>query len=383
MRKNISRVAVNCTRVLVDSDSFGDWLWSLTFNHMLYVSVTWSLVPVGALGLITNSLNVIGFVRVGLQDSATICFFALSVSDLCFTMMVYTTNSLCVIGLAFPDLLVYIGEDAYWTSYYMNMAFDSSSILRALIAVIRACCVVLPFHVKHMFSTSRTVATVLFIFACNVISYVSFEFLKIKLLLTDETTNTTYVVVAYKGGWEIADYFRNIFIKMIVVCMCQVIVGVSLVLIIYGMVATSSYHQSLYINCDTTEPSSQLMNRLRKASRRENISFLKSVHNTQETNQAVKRRQSNKKEVRVIQQVAILSSLHLICNTFEVGYYILRHVMDVENNTYIFMSVYWALEAFNRFTGPANAATNFFIYYVFNSKFRQAVYKMCRARSRN
>ncbi|BFZ05474.1 hypothetical protein BsWGS_08513 [Bradybaena similaris] len=383
MRKNISRVTVNSTRALVDSDSFGDWLWSLTLNHMLYVSVTWILVPVGVLGLITNSLNVIGFVRVGLQDSATICFFALSASDLCFTLMVCTKNSLSVIGLAFPDLLVNIGEDAYWATYYMHMAFDSSSILRTLIAVIRACCVVLPFHVKRMFSTSRTVSTVLFICTCNIVSYVSFEFLKIKRLFTNEITNTTYVADGYIDGWEMSQHFRNIFNKMIVVCVCEVFVGVSLVLIVCGMLATSNYHQSLRINRDTTEPSSQLVNRLRKTSRQEKMTFIKSVHNIQETIYTVKRRQSNKKEMRVIQQVAILSSLHLICNTFEVGYCVLSQIMDVNNNTYIFMSVHWALEAFNRFTGPANAASNFFIYYVFNSKFRQAVYKMCRARSRN
>lgn len=305
-------------------------------NLMLTI-LMWSLVPLGLLGLVTNTINVLVYLKIGLRDSASICFFALSTCDLCFTIISIVSNTFNIIMLVKPDML-YINHHLTSSRFYEGMLFDISALIKTFIAVQRGCCVAFPFHVNRVFTKKKTTAVIVCLTLLYLACYVNWEFLKSKEEIRNTYINRTEAYTMFTDGSRASDTFRTILNKTVVICCCEILVLLSLFAIIYGMKSTTKRRQTL------------------------------------KAGQNLK----NKKDTSVIKQVTLVSVVHLICCSLVSARAILVQFLLNFKISFQFVYVYLALNEIINFTGPCGATMNFFIYYHYNHRFKQTVSGICR-----
>lgn len=333
--------------------------------------VTYSLIPVGTLGLITNSLNVVVYGMIGFQESVFVCFFFLSVCDLCFIIIRCSTNIFDAFSLANPERRYYADITIDTITFYEGMIFDISACVKTFIAVQRGCCVAFPFHTKKVFTNKRAAAVILCSCLLNVTLYVFLEFLKVKEM---SSTNKTSVVTLEIEYLKLSSKIRNTFNKTALVFACEVLVLLSLVVIVYGMVSTSKWRQSLAAEGSskpqTPTPRARDQSLCKpKEKGTSNIGY-RSQHNLPVITH--QKPIKDKRELRVVKQVTLISTVHLVCYTPVAINAILFETIE-NNKTFELLTLYVFISEVALFLGPFNAAINFFIYYIYNYKFKHTM----------
>ena len=115
-------------------------------------------ICIAIFGLISNSINIIVFLKIGLRDNVTITLLFLSVSDLINLCL----NSPRTVGRFMqeniPDhpwpfnfYIIVLGP--YWYAYVF---YDYSSFISVFLAGVRCACVARPLRFKSMFTKTRT-----------------------------------------------------------------------------------------------------------------------------------------------------------------------------------------------------------------------------------
>ncbi|KAK3767309.1 hypothetical protein RRG08_050860 [Elysia crispata] len=170
----------------------GDWS-SLPFyrDFLDFSSILTPAWPIIILaGLITNTVNIVVFLKAGVKDSVTTLLLTLSVSDVIFLTLIIptviswqikTTPTTTTLHLLF-----------YWPAMTV---YDYSSYISVFLGVTRCACVVKPLHFKSVFTKGRTVAAVFVLLCIDVLLHIpvlSFRQLK---WVTDPTTNTSRLTV--------------------------------------------------------------------------------------------------------------------------------------------------------------------------------------------
>lgn len=119
---------------------------------------------VSVFGVISNTINICIFWKLGLKDSMCINTFALSLVD-CLTTFLQAAVCLCyLVHRLYPASNVDVWALGFFAFLWMqNAVYMSSCWITALITIERCFCIVLPFDVKHIFNKSRSVGMVLII----------------------------------------------------------------------------------------------------------------------------------------------------------------------------------------------------------------------------
>lgn len=370
----------------IDMYFFDDFGFSLVQNIF-----TCSLVPVGTLGLITNSLNVLVYATIGLHDSVSISFFSLSVSDLCFIILSYQKIITRVFITTDPEFRYNrYNRIVNLLGFYGGAAFDISVCVKAFIAVQRGCCVAFPFHVNRMFTKKRAAVVLLGFCLLIIACYVNDEFIKDNGFV-DPFTNETY-----NEDLRVPYTIRYILNKTILVFGCNVLIFVSLVVIVYGMASTSKWRQSSAAERSTTRQTSTAWARtlsLIKLNGEGASNGGKGASNGEESASngregasnggcssqhklAITKSQKPKKdprELRVVKQVILISTLHLVSYTPVAIYAVVFNTLVSVYFTPYVLVIYMYMSEVNSFLGPFNAALNFFIYNKYNQKFHQTM----------
>ena len=157
----------------------------LDFSSIL--TPAWPIIILA--GLITNTINIVVFLKAGVKDSVTTLLLTLSVSDAIFLTLIMptviwqnkTTPTTTTLHLLF-----------YWPAMTV---YDYSSYISVFLGVTRCACVVKPLHFKSVFTKGRTVAAVFVLLCIDVLLHIpvlSFRQLK---WVTDPTTNTSRLTV--------------------------------------------------------------------------------------------------------------------------------------------------------------------------------------------
>ena len=163
-------------------------------NQVIYQTIlqpVWPLLI--CIGLISNAINVIVFLKTGVRDSVSTLLFTLSISDACFLSLISPTIVLYIWNKSYLDqtLMAF-----HFLCYWPAMTFyDFSSYISVFPGVTRCACVVKSLHFKSMFTKNRTVLAVCIMSCFDVLLHV--HVLSISRLgwRTDPLTNYSYLSI--------------------------------------------------------------------------------------------------------------------------------------------------------------------------------------------
>ena len=111
-------------------------------NHLLTFIAFFLTTTVSIFGMFGNTANLIVYYKMGLQDTTTINFFVLAISD--FTV---SASALCIqisrmatVGAAPPA--------AYIASFFIYVGCGFGAMITALLSIERSLCIVFPLQVS-------------------------------------------------------------------------------------------------------------------------------------------------------------------------------------------------------------------------------------------
>ncbi|KAK3799583.1 hypothetical protein RRG08_053211 [Elysia crispata] len=118
---------------------------------------------VGVLGIVTNSVNICVYVKMGLSETTNISFFSLSISDLLVSLsavLVQLTYNPPVSVMTLPSGAP-VSEIGMAACFIMFPSMGCSAWITAVLSVERCLCISTPLKVKEIFTPKRTVFLVL------------------------------------------------------------------------------------------------------------------------------------------------------------------------------------------------------------------------------
>ncbi|GFR72067.1 LOW QUALITY PROTEIN: chemosensory receptor C [Elysia marginata] len=147
------------------------------------------------LGLTTNALNIVTFLRVGVKDSVTTLLLSLSISDAWFLTFMSPTllrHGFYLLGSynnrVFSDI-------RFLTNWPAFTFYDFSAYVSVVLGVTRCACVAMPLRFKSVFTKKRTIISVIVLFCINVLIHIPVLTIYKLGWKTDPLTNESYVGV--------------------------------------------------------------------------------------------------------------------------------------------------------------------------------------------
>lgn len=294
------------------------------------------------MGMCTNFLNLNTFLKIGLKETVTISFFALAVSD-----FLYCT--LTSFGLV-PSLMS-VAERNYSLYFYLRpmviaffimcvrRTFSVTSVLiTTFLAIQRCLSVVLPFHVKGVFTRSRTFCFMAIIFTFSLICSMLFTFPHRTREFRNPKFNATQLTMYRLPDSDWFVFPIELLFGIVINFGCQAIVLISLV--VMGMWLRKS---AQFRRWSTTGP-------------RPGITW-----NKQNT---------SSKETLALIQVSIVCAIFITMNIPFVCLGITKLLVADFGPGLAFRSFYRMFYNIVTLSELCNASLNFFVYFKYNSKFR-------------
>ncbi|KAH9493219.1 hypothetical protein Btru_020918 [Bulinus truncatus] len=229
--------------------------WYISDEVMEYLDLSLTITVHGIFsvaGVVSNIVNVVIFVKLGLKDSMSIGLLTLSLTDLAVTVLQLASCCSYLVKLVIPDSPVdpwFLG--GYIFSWSRYVAYLISCWITTVIAVERCFCVVSPFTVRQMFTRTRCVAVLLAICLFHVcihlpvFIYARVEWTRQSLGLDSSPDNETlysdrYVLTVVFNGdsarWEmLSDMIAGISLSVL----SQVILLICTLWMIYSLKASS------------------------------------------------------------------------------------------------------------------------------------------------
>ncbi|KAI8771483.1 5-hydroxytryptamine receptor 2 [Biomphalaria glabrata] len=120
--------------------------------------------------IFANILNLATFYTIGSKDGVNVTFLALSLSDLAYVLL-DALNTVCLLIATSPwqpSLPVSMYSITGCVIPYQYIFLETSTSLETYLAVTRCCCVALPLKFKNVFTFRRSLSVLVIIFICNV-----------------------------------------------------------------------------------------------------------------------------------------------------------------------------------------------------------------------
>ena len=116
-------------------------------------------------GLISNTINIVVFLKAGNKDNVTTLLLSLAVSDLVFLTLI--SPSMCgyaILSLASSHPWPFDRFILFFLFYWpASTAYDLSAFIAVSLGVMRCACVAMPLKFKLVFTRSRTIKWVMFL----------------------------------------------------------------------------------------------------------------------------------------------------------------------------------------------------------------------------
>ncbi|GFS19509.1 chemosensory receptor A [Elysia marginata] len=187
----------------------------------------------GIVGICSNFINIVTFLKIGLSDGVTQNFFILSVSDGLSSIIVFISSLSYILqqtifaGVQRVELQL---QALYWACYYSATFPQSISVLTTVvIAVVRCCCVAMPFKVRYFLTAKRQLVAIL-VASGATIGLLLFTFSPMKTVhLRNPQTNRLFaVLVGYRWATYTAFAGSLLYASFILVIVCVIILSISL-----------------------------------------------------------------------------------------------------------------------------------------------------------
>ncbi|CAG5114810.1 unnamed protein product [Candidula unifasciata] len=159
---------------------------------------TLSYFPILLFGMSANIINMDVYLKIGICDTVSVSFFALSLVHFGCTFFYFAGRVFFVLKRIFNvESYIDLGAVFYLVAYYNYLFEDVANGIIVFIAVQKCCCVAIPFRFKNTFTYARSVSAIVIIFLAALAYYLPTFTGQWLGPVVDSFTNTTRLVYTY------------------------------------------------------------------------------------------------------------------------------------------------------------------------------------------
>ncbi|CAG5127965.1 unnamed protein product [Candidula unifasciata] len=321
-------------------------------------------------GIISNIIVIKTFVEMGIYDGVVVSFLSLAIFDLIYLfaglcLMITVTLHVAELRSSIFLPIQPLGLSIYFTSI-MIILNVINILTRTYIAIARSMCVAKPLQFKNAFTRKRSV---FFLICFTISSIVIYSPILANMGMSmkfDKLANRSRLIWWESPARETVKEVVWIFTEVILPLTTEFIVIFCVILMSTSLRASSRFRQS------STAVSRKVYEEVIKTK----ICLKKEVADG--AMKSVLPHKRSNKEVRVVQQVVLISVVYVLCNipklfisigsmsepTFTIG----------KQNAYLYLS----LNGIRTHFEELNSAVNLLIYYKYNTKFRNTLFRTFR-----
>ena len=290
-------------------------------------------------GLISNTINMIVFLKAGIKDSVTTLLFTLSISDGFFLILIAPTM---LMSNSSNSLIMSVYVMSYWPAM---TCYDYSSYISVFLGVTRCACVVKPLHFKSMFTKSRTIVAVIILFCIDVLFHIPVLSISRLGWRTDPITNNSILTIISDNRAEQARKMRinDVVNKNSIAWTSFIVMIACVVLLSFKLVESSKVRSTPSGNPRSDEARGRV---------------------------TTKQHQLSPRDVHVVKSVVLVCTIFIVAQLPSVCYSIARVTLAefiVGGNLFWLISI--ALKV-SLTCYMANASLNIFVYYKYNRMYR-------------
>ncbi|XP_005099259.1 uncharacterized protein LOC101858272 [Aplysia californica] len=302
-------------------------------------------IPIVFSGIVTNIINTVVFVRIGMKDSVNVSFLALSISDLLYLSF----NMICLI----PSTLTFSGRPTKWLQspytlnsyivWYAILFYDLSILITTYVAITRCCCVTLALKFRSFFTVSRTY-TVL-----GVLSVVCLAF-HIPMIAsqnlqwqTDKKANTTKLTLVRSDAFPDVQYFHDITNRNVVPYTCLAINITCLAALTLTLQSATQIRNKMAISASTDGNAGKRDSKL------------------------------STKDIQVVKAVSLVAAMFVYCSLLTTIKALVRRAIPDYDSRGQYRNLFQLTTGVVTIFTYLNATVNITVYYHFNTKYRQSL----------
>ena len=325
-------------------------------------------ICIALFGLVSNTINIVVFVKIGLKDRVTITLLFLSISDL----LNMAINCPTIVGRymevnqpghiwPFNGFIIILGP--YWYAYIF---YDYSSFISVFLATVRCACVASPLRFKSMFTKSRTVKILCLLFVLAFILRVPvLTVFRLSWALNPQT-NSTYRSIEFADNFRAIYEANDILNRNILSWLAYITITTCVVILASKLQAASKFRRSL---------SSQVTTKghLEKDNTLDQISGSLGSPSNDKKSTSHNLKGSDKMSTRELQ---VIQSVTLICVIFILSQLPFQVVSTVRlfvpefDNFKSAQHIYGFTSHISNTCGYLNASVNIFVHVRFNTRYR-------------
>ncbi|XP_005096770.1 uncharacterized protein LOC101854565 [Aplysia californica] len=301
----------------------------------------------GVFCIVANIVNMIVFIKIGLEDGITVAFFALAISDLLFVGFYLMVNVLAFLHNVLKlRQYLHFGSLAFLLVWYSYAFFDASMLITVFLAVQKCACVAIPLLFKNVFTRSRCVVVVVVIYVGTFAWYMPLLSQQGMLERFDSRTNTTTLL--YKKPPH-AMFMLNLFKSV----SRTVLPGICLSLIIISVIV--------------------LTIKLKQASkfRQASASHGNKDNNKNSDSSSTKQNPSSSKELRVIKAVTLVSTIFVVCYIPDIVVSCCQIFFPEFSDRGRYRNMRKLVDEIHSVMTTVNSSVNIFVYFTFNTRYRE------------
>ena len=318
------------------------YVFSLPYyrDHLIFAKIiqpTWPILV--SVGLVSNTINVVVFLKGGVKDSVTTLLLTLSISDTFFLILLIPS---VVVWNNLTSTTMQVHLMCYWPAMTF---YDYSSYISVFLGVTRCACVVKPLHFKSVFTKSRTVIAVCILFCVDVLLHIPVLSISRLGWRKDPVTNNSYLtVVSDNEALKVRKMRINDVLNK-------------------NFFAWTSF--TVMIVC-----AALLSFKLFKSSNIRSLPRTASGSGESSNQPRAPKQKLSPKDVRVVQSVVLVCVIFIVAQIPSICHSLGRVASEEFTETgYLFWFSFILMKT--SFTCyMANASLNIFVYYNYNSKYR-------------
>ncbi|CAG5127962.1 unnamed protein product [Candidula unifasciata] len=324
-------------------------------------AIVWTILSV--LGIISNIINIRTFVAMGLTDGITVSFLALAIFDLSYLVCSLSLGISVAFSVFEQKSLTRFMIDPYGISIFsgsvMILINETNVLTTTFLAVARCMCVAKPLQFKNTFTRKRAI---MFMVGFAVFAIVTYSPILANMgmrhkfeTLLNRTRPALWVSPVRESVKEIIWTINN----MLLPFATQFIIIICVFIMSRSLRAASRFRQS---SVAMTEKGFE------KHGTNHNTNLNEVDLEFSEANNSVDKLTG--KDLRVIQQVVLISVVYIVCNTPKI---LISIVTTLEPEFTIgkgYTRLYLCVNGMRMHFEIVNSAVNLIIYYKFNTKFR-------------
>ncbi|KAH9523311.1 hypothetical protein Btru_066358 [Bulinus truncatus] len=298
------------------------------------------VILTGSLG---NIINIVVFLKMGLTDSLSLCFFVLSCSDLLSLTLLFALRYA-------KDFPLFLSSDmrvdrmalVFIIVYYYLLLYDVSQMVTSYIAVQKCCCVALPFIFKSTFTRVRSclvLASIVILALAMYIPIFTAQGIHRQRDVGDNSTLLTLWTTASRPDIILVVNFWGIFLPTL----CQIVILCCLVILASTLRKSSQFHKLMSGHVETRD------NTQRQPTR-------------------------NSKEMQAVYATSLVSLVYVICNTPRL---VISYVSLIEpefNVLRTYSDLYVMFNIFRNTIEAVNTSVNILVFIMFNTRYRKTLF---------